>query len=87
MKKPIAAPAAAQDDAKDEKKKMLTVSDEYNSGKTGEHYPGAYVTYNVGAHRLQAGWARTKAGSNCSGGVCRYVPETKGVVISYNYNF
>lgn len=28
MKKPIAAPAAAQDDAKDEKKKMLTVSDE-----------------------------------------------------------
>lgn len=66
---------------------MLTVSDEYNSGKTGEHYPGAYVTYNVGAHRLQAGWARTKAGYNCSGGVCRYVPETKGVVISYNYNF
>ncbi len=45
------------------------------------------VTYNQGAHRIQLGWGRTRAGFNCSGGVCRYVPETKGFTLSYNYNF
>ncbi|WP_456002305.1 DUF6029 family protein, partial [Prevotella sp.] len=24
---------------------------------------------------------------NCSGGVCRYIPATKGLTLSYNYNF
>lgn len=66
---------------------MFTVSDEYNSGVTNEHYWLMSCTYNFGAHRLQAGWGRTKAGYNCSGGVCRYVPESKGFTISYNYNF
>ncbi len=29
----------------------------------------------------------TRAGFNCSGGVCRYIPATKGLTLSYNYNF
>ena len=33
------------------------------------------------------GYGRTRAGFNCSGGVCRYVPATRGFQISYNYNF
>lgn len=66
---------------------MFTVSDEYNCGLTNAHYWQTYVTYNLGAHRLQLGWGRTRAGYNCSGGVCRYVPETKGFTLSYNYNF
>ncbi len=66
---------------------MFTASDEYNAGLTKSHYWLTAVTYNVKAHRLQLGWGRTRAGFNCSGGVCRYVPETKGFTLSYNYNF
>lgn len=66
---------------------MFTVSDEYNCGRTNAHYWQTYVTYNLGAHRFQLGWGRTRAGYNCSGGVCRYVPESKGFTLSYNYNF
>jgi hypothetical protein len=78
---------------------MFTLSDLWNCGDasaetlaSGEenthlHYYQALVTYNIGSHRLQAGYGRTRAGYNCSGGVCRYVPATKGFTLSYNYNF
>ena len=75
---------------------MLTVSDMWNCGdsdpefyeeNTHLHYYQGLITYNVGSHRIQAGYGRTRAGYNCSGGVCRYVPATKGFTISYNYNF
>ena len=66
---------------------MLTVSDLYNAGNTHVHYYQGYVTYSGGAHRLQLGYGRTRAGFNCSGGVCRYIPATKGLTLSYNYNF
>ena len=66
---------------------MFTVSDEYNCGRTNAHYWQTYVTYNLNSHRIQLGWGRTRAGYNCSGGVCRYIPETKGFTLSYNYNF
>ena len=45
------------------------------------------MTFNYKSHRIQAGYGRTRAGYNCSGGVCRYVPAQKGFTISYNYNF
>lgn len=66
---------------------MITVSDMYNSGETDIHYYQGYVTFNTGSHRLQLGYGRTRAGYNCSGGVCRYVPASKGFTLSYNYNF
>lgn len=66
---------------------MVTVSDLYNAGNTHVHYYQGYVTYSGGAHRLQLGYGRTRAGFNCSGGVCRYIPATKGLTLSYNYNF
>lgn len=66
---------------------MFTISDEYNSGVTNLHYYQGYITFNKGSHRLQLGYGRTRAGFNCSGGVCRYVPASKGVTLSYNYNF
>lgn len=66
---------------------MFTVSDMYNSGLTDLHYYQGYVTFNAGSHRVQLGYGRTRAGFNCSGGVCRYVPASKGVTLSYNYNF
>jgi hypothetical protein len=66
---------------------MFTVSDMWNCGVTDIHYYQGLVTFNTGAHRIQAGYGRTRAGYNCSGGVCRYVPATKGFTLSYNYNF
>ena len=66
---------------------MFTVSDMWNNGDTKIHYYQGLVTFNAGSHRLQAGYGRTRAGYNCSGGVCRYVPATKGFTLSYNYNF
>lgn len=66
---------------------MITASDMWNCGETKNHYYQGLVTFNTGAHRIQAGYGRTRAGYNCSGGVCRYVPASKGFTLSYNYNF
>ena len=74
---------------------MFTVSDMYGKPAINggleygekEHYYMGSVTFNYNAHRIMAGYGRTRAGYNCSGGVCRYVPASKGVNISYNYSF
>jgi len=66
---------------------MITVSDMWNCGETNLHYYQGLVTYNVAQHRIQAGYGRTRAGLNCSGGVCRMVPAHTGWTLSYNYNF
>ncbi len=66
---------------------MFTISDMYNSGLTDIHYYQGYVTFAGGSHRVQLGYGRTRAGYNCSGGVCRWVPASKGFTLSYNYNF
>ena len=66
---------------------MITLSDMWNCGETDTHYYQGLVTYNAGSHRIQVGYGRTRAGFNCSGGVCRYVPAQKGFTVSYNYNF
>lgn len=64
---------------------MLSVSDMYNIG--GVHYYNAGATYMNGAHRLQLSYGRTRAGYNCSGGVCRYVPAQKGFAVTYNFSW
>ena len=66
---------------------MFTVSDMWNNGETNLHYYMGSVTFNYKSHRLMAGYGRTRAGYNCSGGVCRFVPASRGVQVSYNYNF
>lgn len=66
---------------------MITVSDQYNVNRTHHHYYLGQVTYSAGAHRVQLGYGRVREGYNCSGGVCRYVPASKGLTLSYNYNF
>ena len=81
---------------------MFTISDQYNGaehyytstgaideskGTHAEHYINGSVTYTHGAHRLQVGYGKTRAGYNCSGGVCRYVPAQKGLNASYTFNF
>ncbi len=75
---------------------MFTLSDMWNVGdsdpaqyseNTHYHYYQALVTFNIGSHRIQAGYGRTREGINCSGGVCRVIPAQKGFTLSYNYNF
>lgn len=73
---------------------MFTVSDqigrcEPENGVYGDvtHYYQAIITGNIGAHRIQMGYGRTRSGYNCNGGVCRYIPASKGFTLSYNYNF
>ena len=66
---------------------MFTISDAWNCGETKLHYYQALVTYSLKSHRIQAGYGRTDAGYNCSGGVCRWVPATRGFTFSYNYSF
>lgn len=65
----------------------FTVSDQWNCGVTKIHYYQALVTGTYGAQRFQIGYGRTRAGFNCSGGVCRWVPATRGLTLSYNYSF
>ena len=66
---------------------MFSVSDMYNVGETNIHYDHADVTFSASGHRVSLGFGRTRAGYNCSGGVCRYVPASRGFTLSYNYNF
>mgnify|MGYP006898621026 FL=1 len=66
---------------------MFTITDTYNIGETNLNYYSALVTYTYKANRFQVGYGRTRAGYNCSGGVCRWVPASKGFTIAYNYTF
>lgn len=66
---------------------LFTISDMYNAGQSHLHYYMATVSLMAKSHRLQLGYGRTRAGYNCVGGVCRYVPASKGLTLSYNYNF
>ena len=66
---------------------MITVSDMYNSGETNLHYYKALLTFTHKSHLIQAGYGRTRAGYDCSGGICRQVPASKGFQLSYNFTF
>lgn len=74
-------------------KLMFTVSDMYGRPYVGgqytqkEHYYMGSVTFSHKAHRLMLGYGRTRAGYNCSGGVCRWVPASYGAQASYNFSF
>ena len=73
--------------------KQLMISGQwmYNIGQApeanNEHYYTAGATYAKGAHRVMLSYTKTRAGYNCSGGVCRYVPKQEGVNITYNFTW
>ncbi len=66
---------------------MFTVTDTYNLGETKLNYYSAMVTYNYRANRFALSFGRNREGYNCAGGVCRWVPATKGFTLTYNYTF
>lgn len=65
---------------------MITLSDNFNSG-TGNNFYEILGTYSYKANRFTFGYGKVKEGYNCSGGVCRWVPQTEGFKVSYNYTF
>lgn len=66
---------------------MFSASDMINVGGTGNNYYMFGVTGTYRSNRLQLSYGQTRAGYNCSGGMCRYVPAMKGFQINYTYNF
>lgn len=66
---------------------MLSVSDMWNCGETGTHYYMFGLTGTYRNNRLGLSYGRTRAGYDCSGGLCRPVPAMHGFKINYTYNF
>lgn len=65
----------------------LSLSDKWNCGGGEGHFYMVGLTGNYKSNRLMISYGKTRAGFDCSGGVCRWVPEMKGVRIDYNYFF
>ena len=51
------------------------------------NYPMVFVGKIWGATRLQAGYGRQNAGLFCVGGVCRFVPASNGLTITFSHSF
>lgn len=74
------------------KQLMLSAQYQYNIGYGNEtpedrHFYTVAATWQRKAHRLMAAYTKTRAGYNCSGGVCRYVPKQEGINITYNFSW
>ena len=63
----------------------------YNIGHAPDATNGHYYTINASythrAHRLMAGYTKTREGYNCSGGICRLVPAQEGVTLTYSFTW
>ena len=74
------------------KQLMLSAQYQYNIGFGNEtpedrHFYTVAATWQRKAHRIMAAYTKTRAGYNCSGGICRYVPKQEGVNITYNFSW
>ncbi len=63
---------------------LISISDQYNIN--GQHYPMFSLAATQDYFRIQLSYGKTRAGINCSGGVCRYMPATEGFYLSLNAN-
>lgn len=70
---------------------FFSVMDQYNYGNPSEdlrlHYFYATFGYIKGATRISAGYGRQRAGLFCVGGVCRFVPASNGLTLSFTQSF
>ena len=51
------------------------------------NYPIVIVGKIWGATRLQVGYGRQNEGLFCVGGVCRFVPASNGLTVSFSHSF
>jgi hypothetical protein len=70
---------------------FVSVMDQYNFGnpdeKHREHHPYFTAGYIRGATRITASYGRQRAGLFCVGGVCRPVPSSNGLTLSFTHSF
>lgn len=59
----------------------------YNCRVTNVHYMGIGGSYAKGATRFAIGSGRQRAGLNCVGGVCRFVPAATGITGTLTITF
>ena len=65
---------------------ILSASDLWNVSHAREHYYMFSASGSWTRHNVRLSYGRTCAGVNCSGGICRYLPETNGLTLSYLLN-
>ncbi|MDG1261771.1 MAG: DUF6029 family protein [Flavobacteriales bacterium] len=70
---------------------FVSVMDQYNFGNADAsdriHYLFGTIGYINGANRLAVGYGKRRAGIFCVGGVCRPVPASNGLEISFTSSF
>lgn len=63
----------------------------YNYGNADDtkkiNYYSFGTTYSKSATRVQLSYGRQRGGLVCIGGVCRFVPESSGLTLNFNYSF
>lgn len=62
---------------------ILSASDLWNVGTSRTHYYMLAASGSWTRHSVRLSYGRTRAGINCSGGICRFMPETHGLYLSY----
>lgn len=64
---------------------------QYNYGNPDDAYKINYPYINIGyvrdAHRLSVGYGKQRAGLFCVGGVCRQVPASNGLTLTFTTSF
>jgi len=70
---------------------MVSVMDQYNFGHYNkslrEHHPYVTTAYIIGSTRIMASYGRQRAGMFCVGGVCRFVPASNGLTLTFTHSF
>lgn len=70
---------------------FISVMDQYNFGNPDKHHRAHHPYVSIGyireATRLTVSYGRQRAGLFCVGGVCRPVPASNGLTISFTQSF
>jgi len=67
---------------------LFFLKDMYNYGNSNPvHYYGIGASFSKGIFRTALSYGRNRAGYHCSGGVCRYLPASKGLFLEFAIAF
>lgn len=69
---------------------VVSVMNQYNMGSkehSSSHHPYLSVGYIRGSTRIMGSYGRQRAGMFCVGGVCRQVPASNGLTLTFTHSF
>ena len=67
---------------------LFNIADMYNyNSPTPTHYYNFGASYSGGSFRSSVAFGRNRAGNQCVGGICHYVPSFSGVTLSTTITF